>query len=131
MNEQQLEKLNIAMKQKKKLERVLSDLKHYNNDFHEYADNSSRKNEWWAKARKLFSSLYFEFNEEGDVSVEPNTVYGRIIWSPSELGETDEMKLEIAKSRARILDFMTEETERLLKLAESKLHHPTSIKRGD
>lgn len=125
MDKEKLKKINTAIKEKEKIESILSDLKHYNSDFHDYADGKEHKEKWWAKARKLFSSLYFVVNNKGEVIVEPNTVYGNIIWSPSEIGETEEMKLEVAKSRARILDFMIKETESLLDLAEESFNKLT------
>ncbi len=116
MNQEKLNEINRANLQIKTLKHVLNDLKHYNSTSDSYKNSSEYKHKWWVKAGRLFSSCFIVV-EKKDIIVEPVDVYGTIRFS-TELGNTPEMKLEIANSRARILDLMTKETEYLLKIAE-------------
>lgn len=117
MKEDKLQEASDAYRQFETFRKLRRDLEHYNSRFDGYAGGEN-KDRWWGRIRRLFVSSYIELSSD-EVVVDPVEVYGTVRFS-TQLGYSDEVRFEIAKSRARIIGCMIEEARGLEKMARQR-----------
>jgi len=115
MNTEKLEQANILHNDLEKIQDWISDLKHINrNEETVYNPNKIKRITLW---NKLFTSTQLKFTKE-KIVIDPQGIGATYInvWDI----KNEELSLELGYARARMIDFMIEELNKLEKVANDK-----------